>query len=158
MTSPTTYPQESRSTDEEAVHDLYRRMLDGWNQRSSEALASTFAEDGHLIGFDGSEMNGRAEIASVLQQIFTDHITPTYVAKLRSVRFLAPNVAILSAVAGLIPNGQSDINPQLNAVQTLVAVRRDGQWRIALFQNTPAQYHGRPELTRSLTEELRELL
>lgn len=28
----------------------------------------------------------------------------------------------------------------------------------ALFQNTPAQFHGRPELAESLTAELRELL
>ena len=34
---------------------------------------------------------------------------------------------------------------------------RDG-WRIALYQNTPAQFHGRPELSRALTEELRQLL
>jgi len=28
---------------------------------------------------------------------------------------------------------------------------------IALFQNTPAQFHGRPELAQQLTEELRQL-
>ncbi|TMB75962.1 MAG: DUF4440 domain-containing protein, partial [Chloroflexi bacterium] len=27
-----------------------------------------------------------------------------------------------------------------------------------LFQNTPAQFHGRPELVQQLTEELRQLL
>ena len=31
----------------------------------------------------------------------------------------------------------------------------DGQWRIALFQNTPAQFHGRPEAAEALTDELR---
>lgn len=30
--------------------------------------------------------------------------------------------------------------------------------RSALFQNTPAQFHGRPELVEALTEELRQLL
>jgi hypothetical protein len=52
----------------------------------------------------------------------------------------------------------SDINPAVNAMQTLVAMQQDGQWRIALFQNTPAQFHGRPEVAEALTEELRELL
>jgi hypothetical protein len=32
------------------------------------------------------------------------------------------------------------------------------KWRIALFQNTPAQFHGRPELVQQLTEQLRQLL
>jgi uncharacterized protein (TIGR02246 family) len=73
-------------------------------------------------------------------------------------QFLTPEVAILRAVAGMVPPGQSDLNPAVNAVQTLVAAKHDGRWRIALFQNTPAQFHGRPELAQQLTEELRQLL
>ena len=48
-------------------------------------------------------------------------------------RFLTPDVAVLRAVAGMVPPGQSDLNPAVNAVQTLVAARQDGQWRIAVF-------------------------
>jgi hypothetical protein len=29
-----------------------------------------------------------------------------------------------------------------------------GQWRIVLFQNTPAQFHGRPSLVEEMTREL----
>ena len=46
----------------------------------------------------------------------------------------------------------------VNAHQTLVAVKHDGLWRIQLFQNTPAQFHGRPELVQHMTEELRQVL
>jgi hypothetical protein len=58
----------------------------------------------------------------------------------------------------MVPPEQADLNPAANAVQTLVVVRRDDRWRIALFQNTPAQFHGRPHLSEALTEELRQLL
>jgi hypothetical protein len=44
------------------------------------------------------------------------------------------------------------------AVQTLVAERCEDEWRVVLYQNTPAQFHGRPELVESLTEELRREL
>jgi uncharacterized protein (TIGR02246 family) len=74
------------------------------------------------------------------------------------VRFLTPETAILRAVAGMVPAGQTDLNPAVNAVQSLVAAKSMGRWRIALFQNTPAQFHGRPELAQKLTEELRKLL
>ena len=158
MNSQTFRPQDSPSTDETEVRALYREMLDGWNKRSASAFAAPFAEDGDLVGFDGSQMTGRAEIASTLQQIFADHLTAPYVSKVRSVRLLSPEVAILRAVAGMVPLGQSDLEPKLHSVQTLVAAKRDGQWRIALFQNTPAQLHGRPELVQQLTEELRQLL
>jgi uncharacterized protein (TIGR02246 family) len=140
------------------VRALYRQILSGWNRRSADAVAELFAEDGEAIGFDGSELKGRAEIASAHRQIFDDHRTGAFVAKVRSVRFLNSEVAVLCAVAGMVLPGQPDLEPDLNAVQTLVAVKRDGQWRAAVFQNTPAQFHGRPEEARSLTEELRKQL
>lgn len=55
----------------------------------------------------------------------------------------------------MIPQEQIDINPNLNAHHTLIAVKVHGDWRIRLFQNTPAQFHGRPELVQSMTLELR---
>ena len=148
--------QGSPSSDEIEVRALYQQLLDGWNKRNADAFAASFAEDGHVIGFDGSQMAGQTEIASTLRQIFADHLTGTYVNKVRDVRLLSPDVAILRAVVGLVPHAQSDIEPALNAHQTLIATKHDDQWRITLFQNTPAQFHGRPELTQQLTDELRQ--
>ena len=71
---------------------------------------------------------------------------------------IADGVALLRAVVGMVPPGQSELNPDVNAVQTVVATRRDDDWRITLLQNTPAQYHGRPEAVAALTAELRALL
>jgi uncharacterized protein (TIGR02246 family) len=150
--------RDAGTADEGVIHALYRRLLDGWNGRDADAYAATFAEDGEAIGFDGSQMSGQAEIATTLRSIFADHPTAAYVAKVRGVRFLAPEAAILRAAAGMVPPGGADLNPQVNALHTLVATRRDGEWRIALFQNTPAQFHGRPEMVQQMTEELRELL
>lgn len=150
--------QGSPSSNEIEVRALFQKLLDSWNKRNADAFAASFADDGHVIGFDGSQMAGRAEIASTLQQIFADHPTAPYVSKIRDVRLLNPDVALLRAVVGMVPQGQSDIEPALNALQTLVATKQDGQWRIALFQNTPAQFHGRPELVQQLTEELQQLL
>ncbi len=73
-------------------------------------------------------------------------------------RFLSPDVAVLRVLVGMIPPAQPDLDPNLNALQTLIAAKRDGQWRIVLFQNTPAQFHGRPELVQQMTEELRQML
>ncbi len=158
MKSHTSGARDSRSTDEREVRSLYQEMLDCWNKRNADDFAVLFAEDGNSVGFDGSPLNGRGEIASVLRQIFADHPTAAYVGKVRGVRFLTPDVAVLRAVAGMVPPGQSDLNPAVNTVQTLVATKQDGQWRIAVFQSTPAAFHGRPELSEKLTEELRQVL
>lgn len=144
--------------DEAPVSALYHQLLDCWNRRVADKYAALFDEDGSVVGFDGSQMNGRREIEAEIGRIFADHPTATYVAKIREVRFLAPEAALLRAVVGMVPPGRSDLNPAANAVQTLVAVKRGEQWRIALFQNTPAQFHGRPEMAEALTGELRQLL
>lgn len=60
-------------------------------------------------------------------------------------------------VAGKIPLGQSNLIPAANAVPAPVASRRDGHWRIDLFHNTPAAFHGRPEECLALTDELRRV-
>ncbi len=148
----------SSSSDEAAVSSLYKQLIDAWNRRDAAAYAALFTEDANVVGFDGSQMNGSIEIQQSLQQIFADHITASYVSKIRGVWFLTPETAILRSVAGMVPPGQPDLNPAVNAIQSIVAVRQGSQWRIALFQNTPAQFHGRPDLSEALTEELRQLL
>ena len=158
MITQPSHSQSAQSRDVADIGALYQQLLDGWNQRDAAAYAALFAEDASVIGFDGSQMNGRADIAAQIGQIFADHPTSRYVGKIREVRLLTPDAAILRAVVGMAPPGKSDLNPAVNAIQSLVAARHAGQWLIALFQNTPAQFHGRPELAQQLTDELRELL
>lgn len=143
---------------DQEVRALYRRLLEGWNGRNAEEFAAPFADDGDVVGFDGSQTAGRAAIAAEMGRIFADHPTGAYVGKVRSVRALGSDAALLRAVAGMVPAGRSELEPKLNTVQSLVAERRDGEWRVVRYQNTPAQLHGRPELAERLTEELREHL
>jgi uncharacterized protein (TIGR02246 family) len=143
---------------QEAVTGLYRRLVDGWNAGDAEAMAGPVAPDGLMIGFDGSQLHGRREIAAELGRIFADHRTATYVTKVRSVRQLGPDAALLHAVAGMVPPGGAEIMPDRNAVQTVVAHRGGDGWAVVLFQTTPAQLHGRPELADALTAELTALL
>jgi uncharacterized protein (TIGR02246 family) len=141
----------------EELRALHHGLLEAWDARDAEAFAELFAVDGTLVGFDGSTVDGREEIRSHLDGIFADHPTGSYVAAVRDARLLTSDVGILRAVAGLIPAGQAEINPATNAIQSLVATKEDGAWRAALFQNTPAAFHGRPAAADALTAELRRL-
>jgi len=140
------------------VARLHHALLDAWNARDAASFAALFADAGHVVGYDGSEMHGAREIQAELDAIFADHQTGAYVASVRGEEHVTPDVTVLYAVAGLVPAGSSELNPALNAVQTLVAARQDSGWRIVLFQNTPAQLHGRPDLAEALTDELRRLV
>jgi uncharacterized protein (TIGR02246 family) len=153
-----TFPSASR--DEGAIRSLYQQLMDGWNAGSGELFAAPFAEDGDLVGFDGTHLKGKQEIATFHQQIFESYVKGSrLVGKVRRIRFLTPEVAIMHVVGGTIMAGKTDIEPERNSVQTLVATRdSNGDWRLASFQKTGAQYIGRPERAQALTEELRKLL
>lgn len=136
------------------VEALHRRLLDAWNRRDAAAMADRFAPDGSLVGFDGSQADGRREVLAHLEPIFRDHPTASFVARTLEVRDLAPRAVLLRAVAGMVPPGGDAIDPAANAVQSLVAVERDGAWLVVLFQNTPAAWHGRPDDVAALTRTL----
>jgi uncharacterized protein (TIGR02246 family) len=72
----------------------------------------------------------------------------------RAVRAIGADAVLLRAIVGMVPPGGDAVNPDANALQSLVATRNGGEWRIALFQNTPAQYHGRPEAVEEHTAEI----
>lgn len=156
-----TKPVDSKTNsenDELLVRNLYQAMLDAWNNRSAGDMAELYTEKANIIGFDGSQINGRSEFEIQMRQIFEDHQTASYIGIIREVRFIHPQIAILRAVVGMVPAGESKLNPAVNAVQTMVVEKFDGRWQIELFQNTPAQFHGRPDLSNQLTEELRQAL
>ena len=138
---------------------LYRDLLDAWNRRDAAGMAALFTHDGSLVGFDGSQINGGPPaVEAHLAPIFAGHATPAYVGTVREVRELAPKVSLVRAVTGMVPAGRRELNAALNTIHTLVAVEGGGRWRASMFQSTPAAFHGRPDLSRALTDELRALL
>lgn len=140
------------------VLDLYQTLIDAWNRRNAQGMIEHFTEHGVQIGFDGSKLNGKQEILSHLKSIFANQPTAPFVTKVKDIRPLGSNVAILHAIAGMLSPRESEIDPSVNTHQTLVAVKKNHGWEIELFQNTPAQFHGRPELVEEMTEELRQLI
>ena len=141
------------------VTALHRGFIEGWNRTDAAAIADLFADECSMVGFDGSCIEGRAGIEEHLTGNFGDHRPARYLGKVREVRPVGDGAAVLRAVMGMVPPGADDIKPDVNAVQVLVATReRDGRWRIAHLQTTPAQFHGRPDAVEGLTAELRQVL
>lgn len=141
-----------------AVVTTYTHLLESWNRRAASAFAALFTDEGSSVGFDGSQMNGRGAIEATLREIFGSHPTASYVAKVREVRPLGADVTLLRAVVGMVPPGSNELNPAVNAIQSLVMVGHGDSTRIAHLHNTPAAFHGRPDAARALTAELADLV
>ena len=142
----------------QAIKELHKQLLTFWNDQSGAGMASLFTEDANVIGFDGSQMNGRLQIETELKKVFADHKTARYVWKVEEIRFLDSQTALLRAIVGMVPPGKKELNPATNAIQSLIAIKQNGLWKVSLFQNTPAQFHGRPELVDAMTKELSKLI
>jgi uncharacterized protein (TIGR02246 family) len=143
---------------DDLISDLYQQLIHSWNKQNAKVFASLFAAEAICIGFDGSQLIGRKEIESALTQIFQDHPTASYLYIIREVKPVAEKVYLLHSNVGMVPPGKTDIDPSKNAVQCMIARNQNDKLEIMLFQNTPAQFHGRPELTEALNKELRALL
>ncbi len=133
---------------------LYGMLIQAWNQQNAELMSSLLSEEVRWIGFDGIQLRGRQVVEENLKNIFSQYPTGRFVTIVREVRMLTPNVSLLSSVSGMVPRGYQELNPAVNSVQTMVATENDGQWKIELFQNTPAVFHGQPELAHELSKEL----
>lgn len=141
------------------MRGLLQQMIDGWNRGSGEGFAAPFAEDGDQVAFDGTRLTGRRHIAEFHQMLFDRFLRGTrLVGKVTDVRFLTPEVALVHAIGSTIPAGETDLAPDRNSVQTLVAIKRDGEWRVVRLHNSRADFMGRPEPVQAMTDELRQLL
>lgn len=124
-------------TDEAVIRDLFRDLFDDWDRGDGEAYGSRFTDDADYVAFEGTHTKGRAEIASSHQELFDKHLKGTRLTGgIRSIRFLAPDIALVHATGGTIMRGRSKPSPERDSILTLVAVKRGGEWRFAAFHNT----------------------
>jgi len=120
-----------------ALRALYIAMMDGWNCGSAEAFAAPFDDDLEFIAFDGTRFRGREELVRSHAPLFRTHLRGTrLVGDVTGIRFIGPDIAVVHARGGTIMRGRSAPSPERDSIQTLVAVRRAGVWRLVAFQNT----------------------
>ena len=132
-----TRSEEERAADERAIRALHGRMLEAWGAGDGEAFAAPFSDDALFIGFDGSVMRGRQQIAATHQEVFDRWMKGTRLVEERTdVRFVDPDVAIVHALGGTVPRGKSQPTPERDSIQTLVAARDARGWSFVAFQNT----------------------
>lgn len=125
------------SSDQAAIAALTQRMVTGWAYGEAETIADLFVEDGTMI-LAGVFCNGRDEIRDYFATAFQGVYRGTQVTgKPISIRALGPDTAILLSVGGVLGAGETEVTPE-NAIRaSWLVVRRDGQWRLAAYQNTP---------------------
>lgn len=123
--------------DQSAIRQLFQSLLDAWGAGDATAYTALFTEEADYIAFDGVNQKGRAAILAGHQPLFERFLKGSrLVGEITSIRFLCPDVALIHASGNTILAGKTAPAPERASVQTLVAVREQGEWRFTAFHNT----------------------
>ena len=129
-----------RSADEKALHDLFQKVQNGWNQGDGQAFAASFTEDADYIDVKGTYLKGRQAIAAAHQQLFETRFQGSRLEGfVKNIRFLSDDVALVHLHGRPQIPGQAVPAPERFSIQTLIGTRQDDGWRFTAFQNTLIQ-------------------
>lgn len=124
------------AADQAAVAGLTQRIVAAWAAHDAEAFAAVFTEDGTMI-LPGAYHQGRADIAAFMAQAFAGPYRGTQVTGTPfNLRFLGQDVAVLLTEGGVLAPGETEVAAERAIRATWLAVRRDGEWLLAGYQNT----------------------
>jgi uncharacterized protein (TIGR02246 family) len=74
-----------------------------------------------------------------------------------NIRFLTPDVALVHATGGTIMAGKTAPSAERASIQTLVATKREGEWRFTAFHNNRVRPIGSGFLIWLLSDTLWKL-
>lgn len=114
------------------------RLVAAWARNDAAGVADVFTEDGILILPGDVYKKGREEIRSFLAAAYAGPFKGTGVTgRPVDVRFVGENVALVRTHGGILAPGATEISPELAVRSTWVTVKKNGQWYLAAYQNSP---------------------
>lgn len=123
---------------EKEVLGVPLRLVGAWARNDVAQIADVFTEDGILILPGDVFKRGRREIRAFLTAAFVGPFKGSGVTgRPVDLRFLTDDVAVIRTHGGLLAPGETEISPELAVLSKWVCVKRDGQWRLAAYQNSP---------------------
>ncbi|MGB3442493.1 MAG: SgcJ/EcaC family oxidoreductase [Actinophytocola sp.] len=123
--------------DKAAIAALTQKVLAAWAYHDAETFADVFVDDGTMI-LPGSLSTGRDEIREQMTKEWAGRWQGTQVTgKPISIRSLGPDVMLLLSLGGVLHPGETEVT-EANAIRaSWLAVRQDGEWKLASYQNSP---------------------
>jgi uncharacterized protein (TIGR02246 family) len=132
-------PTDSDATpgqDEREIRALVDGMFDAWGRGDAAAYHADFTDDADYVSFDGSR-RGKADSISSHANLFPTVLYGSrLVGEVESVRFLTPDVAVVHLLGSIVEGWRQQPLRRRLSRQTMVVVRRDGQWQVTAFHNT----------------------
>jgi uncharacterized protein (TIGR02246 family) len=120
--------------------DAIRALVAAADARQSDAagFARLLTEDVALVNFGGRRVLGRENVRRAMEQALQTPFAGVYTRnELVDVRFLRPDVAVVSCIKHISDERDSGEPLQERGSSTFVLTEQKGDWLIALAQTTP---------------------
>jgi uncharacterized protein (TIGR02246 family) len=125
-----------RPDDEAAIRKTTSEFIKAVESGDAKAVASAWTEEGEYIDDDGTTIRGRAAIEAAYAKAFEKKKNPKVEITIESIRFPSKDTAIEEGSAKSYKGG--DDAPTTSRYSVL-HVREDGRWRMALLREWPDQ-------------------
>jgi uncharacterized protein (TIGR02246 family) len=114
------------------------RLVAAWSKNDAAGVADVFTEDAVMLLPGDVYKKGRDEIRAFMAAAYAGPFKGTGVTgQPVDVRFVSDDVALLRTHGGILAPGETDIAPELAVRSTWVCVKKDDQWQLAGYQNSP---------------------
>ena len=135
-TEPSTTAPEA---DMAAIAALTQKVIAAWAYNDADSFANLFVEEGTMI-LPGMYAKGREAIHAYLAESFAGQYKGTQVTgRPLDLRLLGADSGILLTEGGVLPAGHTEVPDEQSIRASWVVVRRDGEWRLAAYQNSHAR-------------------
>jgi uncharacterized protein (TIGR02246 family) len=133
----TTTATADAAADMAAIAAVTQRIVAAWAAHDGAAFAEVFVEDGTMI-LPGLYKKGREAIAAYMTASFEGDYKGTQVTgQPLALTILSDESAVLITEGGVLGSGDTEVSPAEAVFAHWVVVKRDGEWGLAAYMNTP---------------------
>jgi uncharacterized protein (TIGR02246 family) len=128
-----------RSDDVAAIRDVLANSYRAWARGDAAGMVEAYTDEATAI-MPGVLRDGRDVIRESMAAGFAGPLAGTStINEQLSIRFVGTNAAIILTESGILFPGQSEVPLDDRVNCTWVLEKRDGNWLIAAYHNSPAR-------------------
>jgi uncharacterized protein (TIGR02246 family) len=122
-----------RQADEAAIRASVGAFTKAYNAHDAKAIAALFIPEGQVVDEDGETAEGREAITEVFAEVFAETPKTQIAVTIDSIRFIGADLAVEMGTTKTTP--EPGETPE-HGKYTVLHVKRDGKWLMALARDT----------------------
>ena len=125
-----------RDADDAAVRQKTEQFVQALESGVAADIAACWTSEGEYVGSDGDSIRGQESLKAAYTSSIAEDGKPTISHQIEAVRFLSRDTAVVNGVFESTHGEEKEPN---RAGFSILYVREDGQWQIAVLRESPRE-------------------